>query len=153
MRFALSCPCLAVLLLSVGAADASIAAHEPEAVSVCGVSLIAYTPYDDRTVPYFAAHPPVYFSYPVAFPYGYPHGWRGCDTSHSQHQRRDTRQHCNPKMDGEIIPKVINNPFYSVSTERFLRTTTADVEPVRIQNPYCGGTPPTDGMIHPTEAF
>ncbi|RMF99977.1 MAG: hypothetical protein D6741_07550 [Planctomycetota bacterium] len=120
---------------------------------MCRIPLITYTSYDDRTVPYFAAHPPVYYSYPLAFPYGYPPAFQRSGTAHSQSRQSQRKQHCDPRMDGEIIPKVINNPYYSVSTERSLRSTTAEVEPVRIQNPYFSGNPPTAGRIHPAQAF
>lgn len=87
----------------------------------------------DYRVPYFAAHPPVYYSYPVPRPYGYSPFAYGPDVR-------------TPEILAESQPLEINNP-YVPSSIKSSASTPADqtvetkparkaVEPLMVTNPY-----------------
>mgnify|MGYP001245983034 CR=1 FL=1 len=63
---------LAVLVLSVGIADVAKAVQGPYFARYgCGPWAYLPTPvYTPERVPYYALYPPVYYSYPIAEPYG-----------------------------------------------------------------------------------
>jgi hypothetical protein len=85
----------------------------------------------DYNVPYYAAHPPVYYSYPVPRTYGYsPFAYPPYVMT--------------PDVEGESVPLEITNP-YVPSTKQDKSTQPADstaalssdhVEPLVIINPY-----------------
>jgi hypothetical protein len=61
------------LLMTSGPASVAVAAHGPY-FAHCGLAPWIHWPpsvYVIENVPYFAVRPPVYYSYPVARPYGY----------------------------------------------------------------------------------
>jgi len=89
----------------------------------------------NRQVPYFAAHPPVYYSYPVARPYGYsPFAYLP-----------DVRT---PEIVETIAPQEIINSFYVPSaskpsaakvdkpSEDMTTQASGRVEPLVVMNPY-----------------
>jgi hypothetical protein len=82
----------------------------------------------DYRVPYFAAHPPVYYSYPVPRPYGfspfaYPPNVR------------------TPEILGAAEPVIIDNPYVPSSQTKEVEggdqlTSQRKIEPLVIHNPY-----------------
>ncbi len=84
--------------------------------------------------PYFALHPPVYYSYPIPRPYGYsPFAYSG-----------NVRT---PEIMGELIkPAIIRNPYVpssqSVETDHQGRLTSfRQGQPLVVLNPYFEQTP------------
>jgi hypothetical protein len=84
-----------------------------------------------NNVPYYALHPPVYYSYPVPRTYGYsPFAYPGCVMT--------------PEMCGEVQPLEIINPYVPSDPEGKAASTTKDrtanasrqPEPLVIINPY-----------------
>lgn len=88
----------------------------------------------DSQVPYFAAHPPVYYSYPVARPYG-----------HSPFAYLPSVQ-APAMVPAPVKPQEILNPFTSKATKPNEagadRTTQAEnrVQPLLVINPYFSQT-------------
>lgn len=82
----------------------------------------------DYRVPYFAAHPPVYYSYPVPRPYGYsPFAY--------------PPNVMTPEVLGAVEPAMIENPYVPSSqktSEQPLDRVTSQrqVQPLVIVNPY-----------------
>lgn len=85
----------------------------------------------DRQIPYFAEHPPVYYSYPVPRTYGYsPYAY--------------LPNVMTPTLEFDAEPLSIDNPYVPQRTEPLpspasphQQTATAiEVEPLVIVNPY-----------------
>ena len=91
--------------------------------------------------PYFALHPPVYYSYPVPRPYGYsPFAYSG-----------NVRT---PEIMGELIePAIIRNPYVpnsqSPETDHQGRLTSfRQGQPLVVLNPYFEQTPKLAQLDH-----
>lgn len=75
-----------------------------------------------ENVPYYALNPPVYYSIPVARPYGYsPFAYPSWVKT--------------PEIEAPR-PAVIQNPYVSGCGGSGSAISTAQVQPLRIQNPY-----------------
>lgn len=89
-----------------------------------------YSIYDQDRIPYFALHPPVYYSYPVARPYGFsPFAYPGIVPTPQFKIRQESLAHVvkNPHVEqpaegptlpapdkqGAHRPQRIRNPYYS----------------------------------------
>jgi hypothetical protein len=87
-----------------------------------------YPLYGRDYVPYYAMHPPVYYSYPVPRPYGwspfaYPPSVMTPEVDFSQ---------------ASITPKAIENPYVKVKQvpRKPEATNTTAIQPLRIANPF-----------------
>lgn len=116
---------LAVVLLGMAAvglaACQDAAAYEPWGYYY-GWPAYERSVYVGDSVPFYALHPPVYYSYPVARPYGYspfayPPGVRTPEVERPQ-------------------PAVVQNPYVAGFVEGGPAASTAKVQPLRIVNPY-----------------
>jgi len=128
----------AVVVLAVGAADRAVAYGGYGGgyggwYGAAGLGAYYANPYSpsDRRVPYFAEHPPVYYSYPVARTYGY-----------SPYASPPT--YTVPEVRAE--PVIIENPHVKAKpTSTKVEDRAADhrrpVEPLVIYNPYVTGGP------------
>lgn len=78
--------------------------------------------YVRENIPFYALHPPVYYSYPVARPYGYsPFAYPpGVKTPEVEAPR----------------PAILQNPHIAGFGGDARVSSTAKVQPKRIQNPY-----------------
>ena len=90
-----------------------------------------YPLYGRDHIPYYALHPPVYYSYPVPRPYGWsPFAYPG------------TVQTPDVDFAAAIAPKTIENP--EVRVNKLTRSTadshTTAIEPIRIVNPFVSQT-------------
>ena len=92
----------------------------------------------DFNVPYYAAHPPVYYSYPVPRTYGHS------PFAYPPHFRT-------PDMFGMVDPVIIENPHVESSWEEELKEKQDDAasrftsqqrppQPLVIENPHCRGS-------------
>jgi len=89
--------------------------------------------YVGQHIPYYSLHPPVYYSMPVARPYGWsPFSWQSL--------------HICPQMLRPAVhrvpPQVIRNPYVCDDVEVDLSVT----QPLRIVNPYVKASPPDNGI-------
>jgi hypothetical protein len=108
------------------AAGLMIATQEVQAGGPCGYGYFGYGGYSTYTreyIPYFAQHPPVYYSQPVARPYGYsPYAYPPGTLT--------------PEP-AAAAPKTIMNPFHKPKTQPAADTDrTTQIAPLRIVNPY-----------------
>jgi hypothetical protein len=97
----------------------------------------------DRRVPYFAAHPPVYYSYPVARPYGYtpfaymPH----VQTPEIIEAPMGPQEIMNPYVPSEAQPSETPSDSAIRPSEPGPDTTTQlpqHPQPLLVINPYVG---------------
>lgn len=89
---------------------------------------LGYRMYGLEHIPYYALHPPVYYSYPVPRPYGYsPFAYPpGTPT---------------PEVSVEVVkPARMRNPYVpGVRQEEATEDRTTAVEPLRMRNPFVVG--------------
>jgi len=79
--------------------------------------------YVGRSIPYFAAHPPVYYSYPRARPYGYsPYAWPPVVTPGATVSAEQ--------------PVVIKNPHVQQQADEVAVDSRSAAAPLRFANPY-----------------
>lgn len=113
--------------LQVSTASAQQVAGNPCLYGFNGGYGLYYNIYGYETVPYFALHPPVYYSYPVARPYGYspwayPPGTMTPDVESVQPKEminphvepapaQPTNDNSARRADDAPVPLVILNPF------------------------------------------
>lgn len=82
-------------------------------------------------IPYYALHPPVYYSYPVPRPYGFsPFAYPGTTMT--------------PEVDfaaTAIAPKTIENPYIKTNQvpRKPAESHTTAITPMRISNPFVAG--------------
>ncbi len=121
---------LLALVLVLGAGAGMAGAAQPTAGCGCGGMPFYYpfyAQYGRESIPYFALHPPVYYSYPVPRSYGYsPFAYPfGSPTPEIEWEA--------PKIEKKPEPKMMTNPHVKeVShTERVPETG-----PKVIYNPY-----------------
>jgi hypothetical protein len=102
-----------------------------------GDSLVAYA---DSRVPYFALHPPVYYSQPVPRAYGY-----------SPFPYPPEMITPNPQF-RSAAPSVIHNPYATAAWQTGSTPGTSIPSPLRIKNPYvtlADDAPPPPPAPHP----
>jgi len=104
------------------------------AADCCGTPWQAWNPYElsERRIPYFAEHPPVYYSYPVPRTYGYsPYAYPGTVMT-------PTLKVASPE------PLEIPNPHVEPKAEEAPGPTAAArrPEPLIVVNPYVIQGPP-----------
>ena len=74
------------------------------------------------TPPYFAVHPPVYYSHPVSRPYGLsPYAWPATPRNFARVQQP---------------PRMVHNPFTPQTKSRVQRDAVATSQPQMIFNPF-----------------
>jgi hypothetical protein len=85
--------------------------------------------------PYFALHPPVYYSHPTARPYGHSPFACSCACHHGE-----------PRTPP---PRVVANPYNRAKSEGQKSTRGQDVAavPVRVSNPYVVANPRVDASL------
>jgi hypothetical protein len=95
---------------------------------------------EDQRPPYFALHPPVYYSYPVPRTYGYsPFAYPGCTPTPDLHlEVVEPQMVPNPFVPGEAAPKQGEDAEPATSAEATGNRTAA--APRRIRNPFVDAT-------------
>jgi len=119
---------LRLVLCAASVAGAIHLAADRCAAGGCGYGYgwipgIQYNIYGTDYIPYFARHPPVYYSYPVARTYGYS-PWAyppGVMT---------------PELAPAPEPVTVINPHVPRVKSRSTDERTAQVQPLRIRNPF-----------------
>ena len=118
-----------VMVLGMGAGMAAAEQPAPGWGWGCGIPFYYpfYAQYGRESIPYFALHPPVYYSYPVPRTYGYsPFAYPfGSPTPEIEWGP--------PKVEKKPEPKMMNNPHVREASHR---EHTGQVEPKVIHNPY-----------------
>ena len=125
---------LAVTLLALAIVSAWADARASEPWFGCGApcGYPFYAQYGHEHIPYFALHPPVYYSYPVARTYGYsPFAYPfGSPTPEIEMAP--------PKVEKKPEPKTTLNPFVRETSvkEASHAEHAAPAEPKVVYNPY-----------------
>lgn len=102
--------------------------------SYCGWGGYSQTTYSQESVPYYALHPPVYYSRPIARTYGdnpfpYPPGMTAFQAYSPQYTpqpqiiRNEYNEEANPSMDQQYqthMPLRIHNPFVEQGDSTFM---------------------------------
>jgi hypothetical protein len=93
----------------------------------------------NEDVPYFALHPPVYYSHPIYLPYGYPSDYS------SQARVVEVKP---------VVPLIIQNPHMTPKSPTRPTSNSTTQGPQRIINPYVDQPVghPTDNLTRRTDA-
>ncbi|MDA7977755.1 MAG: hypothetical protein MPJ50_03165 [Pirellulales bacterium] len=119
------------VLLIAACAALFISTGVPTAQANDGYGFGFYPQYGRDHIPYYALHPPVYYSYPVPRPYGWsPFAYPPSVMT--------------PEVDlsAAIAPKTIDNPYVKIKQvpRKPAESHTTAIEPVRISNPFVAET-------------
>ena len=113
------------MMLALAVIAGGVLAGQAQAWDACGCGWGGYRGYNlSYHVPYYAAHPPVYYSIPVPRTYGYsPFPYPGSVRT--------------PEIEVQAAPMSIRNPYVKPrSQQASQRVASHGVQPLVVENPF-----------------